>query len=100
MLAGPQVARLCVHAQTKQCQKINLRPGQIGRITMTDKVGKSASDNEPHMPAGGWGSLQDVTTILLQEHIPIKGAALLKEQNKPDGFACVSCAWAKPAHPH
>ena len=21
-------------------------------------------------------------------------------QNKPDGFACVSCSWAKPAHPH
>ncbi|XUK69767.1 Formate dehydrogenase H [Pseudomonas yamanorum] len=25
--------------------------------------------------------------------------ALLK-QNKPDGFACVSCAWAKPGKPH
>jgi hypothetical protein len=25
--------------------------------------------------------------------------ALLR-QNKPDGFACVSCAWAKPADPH
>jgi hypothetical protein len=21
-------------------------------------------------------------------------------QNKPDGFACVSCSWAKPAKPH
>ena len=21
-------------------------------------------------------------------------------QNKPEGFACVSCAWAKPAEPH
>jgi molybdopterin-dependent oxidoreductase alpha subunit len=21
-------------------------------------------------------------------------------QNKPDGYACVSCSWAKPAHPH
>lgn len=33
-------------------------------------------------PAGGWGS--------------VKSLALLP-QNKPDSFACVSCAWAKPA---
>jgi hypothetical protein len=26
--------------------------------------------------------------------------ALLLKQNKPDGYACVSCAWAKPANPH
>jgi molybdopterin-dependent oxidoreductase alpha subunit len=25
---------------------------------------------------------------------------LLSHQNKPDGYACVSCAWAKPAQPH
>jgi molybdopterin-dependent oxidoreductase alpha subunit len=55
---------------------------------------------EPTIPAGGWGSVKEVTTILLQEGIPLSGAALLKEQNKPDGFACVSCAWAKPANPH
>src|SRR6185312_12504895 len=24
----------------------------------------------------------------------------LLHQNKPDGYACVSCAWAKPAKPH
>jgi molybdopterin-dependent oxidoreductase alpha subunit len=30
------------------------------------------------------------------------GSALgeLPRQNKPDGFMCVSCAWAKPAEPH
>jgi molybdopterin-dependent oxidoreductase alpha subunit len=55
---------------------------------------------EPGIPSGGWGSIKEVTTILLQEGIPLTGAALLKEQNKPDGFACVSCAWAKPANPH
>ena len=22
------------------------------------------------------------------------------KQNKPDGFMCVSCSWAKPAKPH
>ncbi|WP_312225833.1 FdhF/YdeP family oxidoreductase, partial [Stutzerimonas nitrititolerans] len=40
-----------------------------------------------------------VANILIREKIPLAGAALLLKQNKPiDGFACVSCAWAKP-HP-
>lgn len=53
----------------------------------------------PH-PAGGWGSLKAVTSILLQEHVMLHGNRVLMHQNKPDGFACVSCSWAKPAHPH
>lgn len=52
------------------------------------------------MPAGGWGSVKEVTNILLHEHVPLKDSRLLMKQNKPDGFACVSCAWAKPANPH
>ena len=52
------------------------------------------------MPAGGWGSLAKVSTILLDQRVPIKDSRLLLKQNKPDGFACVSCAWAKPANPH
>ena len=51
-------------------------------------------------PAGGWGSLKAVAGILAREHIPIRGARALAVQNKPGGFACVSCAWAKPAKPH
>lgn len=27
-------------------------------------------------------------------------ARTLQRQNKPGGFMCVSCAWAKPAKPH
>jgi len=50
-------------------------------------------------PSGGWGSAYSVANILIRERIPLAGAALLLKQNKPiDGFACVSCAWAKP-HP-
>jgi len=49
--------------------------------------------------AGGWGSLKAVSTYLLRERIPIVGAEALWKQNKPGGFACVSCAWAKPEHP-
>lgn len=56
---------------------------------------------DPHEhPAGGWGSLKAVATALVRERIPIVGAQALARQNKPGGFACVSCAWAKPAKPH
>lgn len=51
-------------------------------------------------PSGGWGSLKAVTSHLLREGIAIAGARALLHQNKPDGFMCVSCAWAKPAEPH
>lgn len=50
--------------------------------------------------AGGWGSMKAVTQILRQEHVLMRGAKLLLKQNKPDGFQCVSCSWAKPADPH
>ncbi|CAB3653670.1 Protein YdeP [Paraburkholderia phenoliruptrix] len=50
--------------------------------------------------SGGWGSLKAVTTILAQEHVGVKDSAALRKQNKPDGFMCVSCSWAKPADPH
>ena len=50
-------------------------------------------------PAGGWGSLKAVGTYLLREGVPLAGTHALLKQNKADGFACVSCAWAKPAKP-
>jgi len=51
-------------------------------------------------PAGGWGSLRSVESILVKEGRLVSGNAVLLKQNKPDGYACVSCAWAKPADPH
>ena len=51
-------------------------------------------------PAGGWGSLKAVAGTLLKEHVLLRGMRILTHQNKPDGFACVSCSWAKPAKPH
>ncbi len=51
-------------------------------------------------PAGGWGSVQSLGRSLAREHVPFSGSRILTHQNKPDGFACVSCAWAKPAKPH
>ena len=51
-------------------------------------------------PAGGWGSVKDVLAYIAREGAPARTLKALSRQNKPDGFACVSCAWAKPAHPH
>ena len=51
-------------------------------------------------PAGGWGSVRSLVRNLTREHVPASGSLVLAKQNKVDGFACVSCAWAKPADPH
>jgi anaerobic selenocysteine-containing dehydrogenase len=32
----------------------------------------------------------------MRQRVPLSGARLLLRQNKPNGFAYVSCAWAKP----
>ena len=51
--------------------------------------------------AGGWGSMEGMAKVLLREAPP--AVATVKEllrQNKTDGFACVSCAWPKPAKAH
>ncbi len=50
--------------------------------------------------AGGWGSVQSLARSLTREHVPVSGTRILMHQNKPEGFACVSCSWAKPAKPH
>jgi molybdopterin-dependent oxidoreductase alpha subunit len=50
--------------------------------------------------AGGWGSANSVMKILWREQALAKAPGALFKQNKPGGFACVSCAWAKPGKPH
>ncbi|MBX5241115.1 FdhF/YdeP family oxidoreductase [Rhizobium sp. NLR22b] len=50
--------------------------------------------------AGGWAAARSLGEILLREHVPRSGPSLLSHHNKPDGYMCVSCAWAKPAKPH
>lgn len=51
-------------------------------------------------PAGGWGSVRSLLKKGTASGSLTKSSAILANQNKPEGFACVSCAWAKPAHPH
>lgn len=63
---------------------------------MRDKIEIKQDD----APSGGWGSVKEVSTILMRENVLAQGSALLLHQNKTNGFACVSCAWAKPANPH
>ncbi|RAI37956.1 FdhF/YdeP family oxidoreductase [Rhodoplanes roseus] len=72
---------------------------------------KASPDHEPHPdhkavqkpysgPAGGWGSVKALAAILTQEEVTVLGSEILWQQNKPGGFMCVSCSWAKPADPH
>ena len=42
--------------------------------------------------------MKGVTEILLREAIPLKGSLALWHQNKPGGFACVSCSYGRPPH--
>lgn len=51
-------------------------------------------------PSGGWGSAKSVSEILIREHVATRGFLVMAEQNKAEGYMCVSCAWAKPAKPH
>jgi molybdopterin-dependent oxidoreductase alpha subunit len=50
--------------------------------------------------SGGWGSAKSVMEILWREQTLTRSALPLVKQNKHGGFACVSCAWAKPGKPH
>jgi len=49
--------------------------------------------------AAGWAALRELAGILIREKSFIRGAYAFFRQNKPGGFACVSCAWTKPAEP-
>ena len=49
---------------------------------------------------GGWGSLRGIDSIFGKEWRLPAAIETLMRQNKPDGFMCVSCAWAKPADYH
>ncbi|CAD6513050.1 FdhF/YdeP family oxidoreductase [Paraburkholderia sabiae] len=50
--------------------------------------------------SGGWGSVKAVAGALMHEGAPVTTSRVLVHQNKTDGFMCVSCSWAKPAHSH
>ena len=51
-------------------------------------------------PSGGWGSVRSLADILPREESLLRTGNALLHQNKPHGFMCPSCAWAKPEKPH
>ncbi|CCA89918.1 FdhF/YdeP family oxidoreductase [Novosphingobium sp. PP1Y] len=51
-------------------------------------------------PAGGWGSLKGIARTEIAQKAGPGALETLKEQNKPAGYMCSSCAWVKPAEPH
>ncbi|KAA2213542.1 FdhF/YdeP family oxidoreductase [Teichococcus oryzae] len=61
-----------------------------------------AKDRTVHYdgPAGGWGSLRGIATVFGKEWATPLATETLARQNKPGGFMCVSCSWAKPAAHH
>ena len=50
-------------------------------------------------PAGGWGASAAFSKALVQQGIPVAGAAMLLGMNKHDGFDCPGCAWPDPKTP-
>lgn len=72
---------------------------------MTDHAADPSSEQDPRTPhyggpAGGWGSLEGMAKLLLDETPTPAVLDTLRRQNKPGGHMCTSCAWAKPAKPH
>jgi molybdopterin-dependent oxidoreductase alpha subunit len=69
-------------------------------MSTTRKLSKHLKVEPYDHPTGGWGSVHSLAQSLTRDHVPFRGPRVLLKQNKlPGGFACVSCAWAKPADP-
>lgn len=73
---------------------------ELDQSTIERKTSKPRRARPYDAPAGGWGSVKSLARSLTRERVLASAPAALMRQNKPDGFACVSCAWAKPADPH
>jgi molybdopterin-dependent oxidoreductase alpha subunit len=72
----------------------------LDQTTMTTGNRKRPRAEPYEAPAGGWGSVKSLARAITRERVVASAPPALLRQNKPDGFACVSCAWAKPADPH
>jgi molybdopterin-dependent oxidoreductase alpha subunit len=49
--------------------------------------------------SAGWAALRALAGVMVRERSFFASARAFFRQNKPEGFACVSCAWTKPAKP-
>lgn len=68
-------------------------------MTTARKLGPDLTVEAYSSPVGGWGSVKSLAKSLTRSQVPFTGPRVLLKQNKPHGFMCVSCAWAKPADP-
>ena len=50
--------------------------------------------------SGGFGSVKGMAKVALREGTTPGAVSTLLRQNKPGGYMCSSCAWAKPKNPH
>ena len=50
-------------------------------------------------PTGGWGSVKSLVKHVRRQRALPTVVALVREHNKPGGYMCTSCAWAKPGKP-
>lgn len=53
-----------------------------------------------NQPTGGWGSVKSLAKHSTRQGAVTSAAGLMRDHNKPGGYMCTSCAWAKPAKPH
>jgi hypothetical protein len=51
-------------------------------------------------PTGGWGSVKLLAEHAIRQQAIGTGPRLMRDHNKPGGYARTSCAWAKPGEPH
>src|SRR4051812_48392609 len=80
-------------------------PGRVLPITPEPPMSNPTTPSEEETvhydgPSGGWGSVRGIARIFGKEWATPLATETLFRQNKPRGFKCVSCAWAKPADYH
>ncbi|MFL5046175.1 MAG: FdhF/YdeP family oxidoreductase [Xanthobacteraceae bacterium] len=63
-------------------------------------VGRDRTKGQPDSKvAAGWSALRELAGTMIRERSFFRSGWAFLKQNKPGGFACVSCAWTKPAKP-
>lgn len=61
---------------------------------------KTPDPKEYDGASGSWGSLKGIARIESSSRASPDAVLTLKEQNKPGGYMCSSCAWVKPPAPN
>ena len=76
------------------------RARRAGSMAEDPDTGETIKIKPYTAPSGGWGSVKSLADILPREQSLLATGSALLLQNKPNGFMCPSCAWAKPEKPN